>query len=91
MQSLTKGDLIKIHDDLVKISSEELDILSEYKLDKIVFRHKKAKTLVKKAAVLLPIYQISNLLAKEINEPLSQVLKYSLNLIKNKWKLVIRS
>lgn len=83
MQSLTKEDLIKIHDDLVKISGEESDILSEYKLNKIAFRHQRVKTLVKKAAVLLHDIPIYNLLAKEINEPLSQVLKYSLNLTKN--------
>lgn len=53
MQNLTKEDLIKIHDELVKISGEEFDILSENKLNKLVQKHQQRKTLIKKAAVLL--------------------------------------
>lgn len=53
MRNLTKEDLIKIHEDLVKVSSEEEDILSEYKLNLIVNRHQKSRTIVKKGAVLL--------------------------------------
>lgn len=53
MQSLTKADLIRIHDDLVKITGEEYDILSEVKLTEIVDRHEKSKNLVRKAAILL--------------------------------------
>ena len=53
MQNLTRAELTKIHDELARISNEELDILSEYKLYRLVLKHKKAKNLVKKAAVLL--------------------------------------
>lgn len=53
MKSLIKEDLIKIHNDLVAISGEELDILSENNLNEIVRRHGKSKTLVKGATVLL--------------------------------------
>lgn len=53
MESLIKEDLIKIHNDLVTISGEELDILSENELNEIVRKHGKSKTFVKRAAVLL--------------------------------------
>ncbi len=59
MQNLTKEDLMKIHFNLVKISGEEPDTLSKYKLNVIIHKHEKAETLVKKAAVLL--HDIPNL------------------------------
>ena len=59
MQNLTKEDLVKIHFDLVKISGEEPNTLSEYKLNEIIHKHEKAKALVEKAAVLL--HDIPNL------------------------------
>lgn len=53
MKNLTIEDLIKIHDKLVAASGEELDILSNHKLGEIIENHEKAKTLFKKAAILL--------------------------------------
>jgi len=53
MQSLTKADLIRIHDDLIRITGEEHDILSEVKMTEIMHRHEKSNNLFKKAAILL--------------------------------------
>ena len=50
---LSKEEIIEIHDNIVKVSGEELDILSKTELDSIAFRHKQAKNLTKKAAILL--------------------------------------
>ena len=45
--------MIKIHNDLVKISGEELDILSENKLKLILRKYRNSKSLVEKVAILL--------------------------------------
>ena len=51
--TLTKSQILEIHDKLVRSSGEEIDVLSNYKLNSIVLRHKGAKTLAKKAAIFL--------------------------------------
>ena len=53
MANLRKEEIIEIHDEIVKNSQEESGILSENKLNSIALRHKKAKTIVKKTAILL--------------------------------------
>lgn len=53
ISNLNKEEIIEIHNNIVKSTSEELDILSEHKLDAIISKHKRAKTLTRKAAILL--------------------------------------
>ncbi len=56
---LSKDEIIEIHDNIVESSNEETDILSEHSLDLIAAKHKKAKTICEKAAILL--HDIPNL------------------------------
>jgi len=56
---LNKDEIIEIHNNIVENSNEELDILSRHTLDLIAKKHKIAKTLHKKAAILL--HDIPNL------------------------------
>lgn len=53
MQLLTKKDIINIHAELVRISGEELGILSGSKLDKLLSKYRKTSKLSRRAAILL--------------------------------------
>ncbi len=53
MKNLTRDDLIKIHEEIIRIGGEEMEVLSNIRLNEVVSKHKKSKTLAGKAAVLL--------------------------------------
>ncbi len=51
--NMSKNAIIEIHDNIVGESGEETDILSRNELNTIIRNHRKARTLYRKAAILL--------------------------------------